>query len=434
MYLRLAAITVLLTGTNVLMLVALQSLQPWVVAIYMLALNFLVLTILAESNWLPQKTYLPSADTAATTTLQIAHETLPYLRRGLNQATAEKVCEVILKIGDVAAAAITDKETVLAFLGVGCEKHQPGDRILTEATKQVLATGQYKIVRTTTELRCSVKDCDCPLDSGIIVPLYYRDEVVGTLKLYQTKSKQLPPHVVRMALGIGQLLSMQIELAELDRQAQLTTLARLEALRAQINPHFFFNTLNTIIMYSRTNPQRARRLLIRLAEFFRHTLKHHGHFVTLGEELEYVHTYLVLEKARFGKKLKIIQNIDDTLLQYRVPVLSLQPLVENAVKHGLTPKIEPGAVKISGHIEGDDLVLVVADDGVGIPEDKLPHILAPGYGSANGVGLSNVNERLKSLYGEQYALQIDSTVGKGTTVYLRVPLQLKQEEVQGVKP
>ncbi|MBC7343983.1 MAG: sensor histidine kinase, partial [Clostridia bacterium] len=157
MYLRLAAITVLLTGTNVLMLVALQSLQPWVVAIYMLALNFLVLTILAESNWLPQKTYLPSADTAATTTLQIAHETLPYLRRGLNQATAEKVCEVILKIGDVAAAAITDKETVLAFLGVGCEKHQPGDRILTEATKQVLATGQYKIVRTTTELRCSVK-------------------------------------------------------------------------------------------------------------------------------------------------------------------------------------------------------------------------------------------------------------------------------------
>lgn len=379
----------------------------------------------------------PSVDT----TLQIAHETLPFLRRGLNETTAPKICEIIQKIAEVPAVAITDTQRVLAFLGVGCDKHQPGDRILTAVTKEAIATGKHKVVLSTQELSCSRTDCDCPLSSAVIVPLFCRNQVIGALKLYQTEEGALPPHVIRLAIGIGQLLSMQTELAELDRQAQLVTMARLEALHAQINPHFFFNTLNTIIMYSRTNPDKARRLLIHLADFFRQTLKRRGHYLTLREELDCVHTYLVLEKARFGDKLQIVEDIPESLLDYRIPVLSIQPLVENAVKHGITPKTTSGTVKISAHLAFDTLVLSVADDGVGIPSDKLESVLQPGYGSGNGVGLSNVNERLISLYGENHGLRISSQPNKGTTVTIRIPLEYaspangdpKQEELKDEK-
>jgi len=361
-------------------------------------------------------------------TLRIANETLQFLRRGLNEETAQKTAEIILKISDVAAVAITDRERVLAYVGAGCERHQPGRLILTQATKQVIATGELKIVENKESLRCPVKDCACPLEAAVIAPLKCQGKVVGSIKLYQTKLGQIPPQVIKLAVGIAQLLAVQMELAELDRQAQLVTKAELQALHAQINPHFLFNTLNTIIMFSRTNPETARRLLIRLATFFRHSLKKHGHFNTLREELEYINTYLVLEKARFREKLRIIRNIDPELLEYKVPVLALQPLVENAVKHGITHKMGTGIVRISAKKVDGELLITIQDDGVGIPADRMDLVLQPGYGSGNGVGLSNVHERLKSLFGEDYGLRMESTEGQGTTVYVRVPLMVDADE------
>lgn len=359
--------------------------------------------------------------------LRIASETLPYMRRGLNEETAQVIAQIIQDVADVAAVAITDKERVLAYVGAGCERHQPGRQILTYATKQVLATGEMMIVDNKKKLNCPVKDCDCPLEAAVIAPLKVRGEVAGCVKLYQTKQGQIPPYVIKLAVGIAQILSLQMELAEADRQAQLVTRAELQALHAQINPHFLFNTLNTIIMFSRTNPETARRLLIRLAAFFRQTLKKHGLFTTLREELEFVNTYLVLEKARFREKLKIIRDIDPELLDYKIPTLTLQPLVENAVKHGITPKMGTGAVHIIARKVEGELVITVRDDGVGIPRENLPKVVQPGFGSGNGVGLSNVNERLKSLFGKDYALQIESEVGKGTTVTMRVPLIVDEE-------
>ncbi len=357
-------------------------------------------------------------------TVQIAHEALPYMRRGLNKATAQKIAEIIQKTSEVAAVAITDKEKVLAYLGVGCDKHQPGDKILTEATREVIATGVYKVVRSQYQLNCARRDnCNCPLSVAVVVPLKCRGETVGTVKLYETRDGQLHPPTIRLALGMAQILGMQMELAELDRQAQLVTKAELDALQAQINPHFFFNTLNTIIMYSRTNPNRARRLLIRLSDFFRQALKQRGNFISLEEEMNFVNTYLVLEKARFGPKLQIIQDIEHELYEEFIPRLTLQPLVENAVKHGITPKLGPGAIKISAKRDGSEIVLVVKDDGAGIPPEKLGLVLQPGYGSGNGVGLSNVHERLKGLFGENYGLRVQSSPNQGTTITMRIPFR-----------
>ncbi len=360
-------------------------------------------------------------------TLQIANETLPYLRRGLNQETARKTAEIILKISDVAAVAITDPERVLAYVGSGCERVQPGRKILTQATKQVILTGELKIVENQESLKCPVKDCECHIGAAVIAPLKCQGKVIGCVKLYLTREGKLPPQVIKLAVGIAQLLAVQMELAEIDRQAQLVTKAELQALHAQINPHFLFNTINTIVMFSRTNPETARRLLIQLSAFFRHALKKHGMYNTLAEELEYVNTYLVLEKARFSDKLKILRDIDSSLMEYKVPVLCIQPLVENAVKHGITPKMGQGAVQIIVRSSEGEMHIKIKDDGVGIPTAIMPKVLLPGYGSGNGVGLSNVHERLKSLFGDDYGLKIVSEVDQGTTIYVRIPLILEAD-------
>lgn len=353
-------------------------------------------------------------------TLQIANETLPFLRRGLNEETAAKIAEIIQKISDVAAIALTDGEKVLAYIGAGDDHHKAGGPILTEATRIALLKGELKVVENRRDLRCPFSGC--PLESAVIAPLKCKGKVVGTLKLYQTEQGRVPEGVIKLAVGVAQLLGMQMELAELNRQAQLVTKAELEALRAQINPHFLFNTLNTIIMFIRTNPETARRLLIRLSSFFRYALKRGGHFNTLKEEIEYLNTYLILEKARFGEKLQITKEIDETVLPCQVPVLTIQPLVENAIKHGILPRSGQGTVKITAYPADGEVMVAVHDNGVGIQPERLPEILKPGIGSGNGVGLSNVHERLKSLFGEDHGLKIVSVPNVGTSVYLRVPL------------
>lgn len=404
---------------------------------FFLALFFITLImVIIFTDWVPKAILSKSEENkmeeqeelydqnylAADPTVQVAHETLPFMRRGLTEVTARKTAEIIQKICEVPAVAITDREKVLAYLGAGCENHRPGDRILTKATQYVIETGEHKIVHSVEELNCTKTDCECPLSAGVIAPLKYGDEVVGSLKLYQTEHGQLPPHVVRLTIGLAQLLSMQMELSELDHQSQLVAEAKLDALHAQINPHFLFNTLNTIIMYSRRDPDKTRQLLIHLSEFFRKTLKRPGHFIPLSEELDCVRNYFVLEQARFGDKIRLVEDIDADLLEYRIPVFSLQPLVENAVKHGITEKNGNGTVTIKAKLEDEELHLSVIDDGVGIPQEKLESVLQPGYGSGTGVGLSNVHLRLKNLYGENKGLTIASSVGKGTAIHMKIPL------------
>lgn len=385
------------------------------------------LFLLYHLNLQYKKAASQATERNAELSFKIANETLPYLRRGLNEQNAESIATIIQSIGQVAAVSITDCEKQLAYLGVGCDQHHPGDRILTRATRDVIQSGNYKIVRTQKELNCPRQNiCDCPLAAAVIVPLKCQGKVVGTMKLYETKDGHLSPDLIRLAIGMAELLGIQIELAELDHQAKLAAEAQLNALQAQINPHFFFNVLNTIIATSRTSPNRSRRLLIHLADFFRKALKSHGTLITLREEMSFVKTYLILEKARFGRKLLFKGEIPEELMDAMVPRLSIQPLVENAVKHGITEKIGNGVVSVKVEQRGQELYIAVADDGVGIQPERLQEVLKPGVGSGNGVGMANVHERLIGYYGEEHGLQIVSQPNIGTTVTMHLPLTMME--------
>lgn len=355
--------------------------------------------------------------------LQIGHAAMPYLRQGLNEWSAQKITEIIHRITDVDAVAITDQNKVLGFSGVGCNRHRPGGPILTGATRRVLNTGKLELVTDPSALACDEPGCPHPLKSAVIAPLTFRSRVVGTVKLYRRSPEVLPPYVRRVAVGIAQLLSIQMELAEADRQRELATKARLEALQAQIRPHFLFNVLNTIIHFSRTDVEKARELLIQLSNFFRRSLSTRGNFITLQEEMEYLNTYLSLERARYGDKLEVRLRIDPRALGQRIPILTLQPLVENAVVHGVAPMEGHGVVAVSARRSRGHVEVTIADNGVGMTPEEKHQIFDAGFGRGMGLGLSNVNDRLISLYGPAYRLRVRSAPGKGTAVRLRVPIE-----------
>ena len=353
--------------------------------------------------------------------LKIANNSLCYLSEGLNHDSASETAKIILEITEVTAVAITNQEEVLAHCGAGEDHHQAGAGILTDATKLALDQGELNIVSTADEVGCPVDGC--PLGSAVIVPLKQDQEVIGTLKLYKRTEQSITDVDIVLARGIGELLSTQLYLSRLKKEAQLTTEAELKALQAQIHPHFLFNSLNTIVSFCRTDPDQARKLLMRLSKFFRKTLTQNSKIVTLKQELDYMQDYITIEKARYGDKLNIEIDIPDRLLDYKVPSFTLQPLVENAIKHGLAPQAQAGTVEIKAEARGSDLVIQIIDDGVGIADNKLEDILEVGSGQDVGIGLSNVDQRLDKIYGNEYGVEIKSKLNKGTKVIITLPLK-----------
>lgn len=389
-----------------------------------------LVSLLALLSWLwrqlpPESESSEGLDrfTAFDTTLRIGDETMPYLRQGLNQESAQKITAIIKSIIEADAVAITDTSEILGFSGDGCRRHHAGGPILTRGTKVVLKTGQPMIVNDPNILACDEAGCPHPLKAAVIVPLKFRGEVVGTFKIYSKKAQPLPAYVARLAVIITQLLGLQMELAEADRHRQLVTKARLEALQAQIRPHFLFNVLNTIISFSRTDVEKARELLVQLASFFRKSLSYRENWITVQDEIEYVQTYLALEKARMGDKLKVRLGLDPKAMGQRIPVLTLQPLVENAVLHGIGPSEDGGTVAIRVRRVQGEIRVSIMDSGVGMTTERLRAVLEEGFSQNLGIGLSNVNERMLSLYGPRYRLRIRSRPGVGTAVRLRIPLQ-----------
>jgi two-component system LytT family sensor kinase len=202
---------------------------------------------------------------------------------------------------------------------------------------------------------------------------------------------------------------------KLEEQKRLLLEARMDALSRQINPHFLFNTLNSVSSLIRTNPQQARAVVYKLSNILRRLLRKHDNFNPLSEELDFINDYLSIEMIRFGDKLRFEKEVDADTLDRLVPSMLLQPLIENCVKHGLSSKVDGGVVRFRSRLKGGRVLLLVEDDGVGIPEAKLATL------REQGIGVSNVEERLKVLFGTDYRMWIDSKPGHGTRIEIDIP-------------
>lgn len=372
----------------------------------------------ARRRWRPGQT---SEETTASDTIEVIGSRLPYLREGLTSEAAQRTVELLGPLLGGDAVGITDTERMLAFEGPGADHHVAGSALWIPDRAKVLRTGRTITVSGPEAIGCP--HAGCPLASAALAPLVVRDQVVGTVTVY----RQVPsPPRRNLVEGMAGILSLHLELAELQAQSRLNADARLEALRAQINPHFLFNTLNTIASKARTDPEEARQLLLRLADFFRYAIKQHGHFAEFAQEYFFVRTYTTLEQARFGERLHLNYDVDPQVLSVEVPVLVIQPLVENAIKHGLSSKVGRGTVTLRARVDllGRQVDILVRDDGVGMEPQELAAVLnGDRRTDASGVGLSNISERLALLFGDRYAMDVQSRQGEGTSVRLALPIR-----------
>jgi two-component system, LytTR family, sensor kinase len=234
------------------------------------------------------------------------------------------------------------------------------------------------------------------------------------------------PVVVGIPLKIWN--SVRIE-SKLEEQSRLLLEARLDALQRQINPHFLFNTLNSIASLVRSRPELARDLIVKLGNILRTLLREREAFVPLGEELAFTDDYLDIEVVRFGEKLKVVKEIAEETLEFVVPSMLLQPLIENSIKHGLEPRISGGTVTLRSRLAGERLVIDVEDDGVGIEPGRA--VTEPVSGlvrEGSGIGLKNVRERMQVLYGDDAQVEIVSRPGRGTQVRLSMPVMTHERE------
>ncbi|GAA0182376.1 sensor histidine kinase [Clostridium sediminicola] len=348
----------------------------------------------------------------AQVSLKIANHTLPLFRRGLDEESAEKACSIIRKITKYDAVSITDKSKVLAHVGLGSDHHKVGGEIWTDITKKSIETGMVQYAINKAEIGCG--NSICPLKSVIVAPLKMNENVIGALKIYKDRENFISKSDIELVKGLGILFSTGLDLGNIEKQKKLRKQAELKALRAQIKPHFLFNSLNAIISITRTNPEEARRLLRELSIFLRSSFKDSDPFISIDKEIRNIEAYLNIEKARFPDKLFIEYDIDENI-NIMIPSLILQPLVENAVKHGIRNKRGKGKVYIGIKNEGDKIKFIVKDDGLGMESSKISQLE-----KSEGVGLSNVISRLKSIYNEE--LIIDSVKNLGTTIRFQIPI------------
>jgi two-component system LytT family sensor kinase len=355
------------------------------------------------------------AERATFETLHTASLASPPLRGGLTPDGARRSSKHLRALLGSAAVALTDDEQLLAWDGAG-------DRHATAAlhnARDTLETGRTRVLGPD-QIACP--EADCPIRHAVITPVTNGERVIGTLSAYGVAASAA---LVRAVTEVARWVSTQVELAELDRQRARLMEAEVRALRAQISPHFIYNSLTAIASFVRTDPERARELVLEFADFTRYSFRRHGDFTTLAEELRSIDRYLTLERARFGDRLQVTLRVAPEVLPVAVPFLCLQPIVENAVRHGLERKEGEGHVAIIAEDSGSDCRISVEDNGVGVDPDRMRRILA-GQPDADGksspsMGLGNIDERLRAVFGDEYGLVVETGVGAGTKVSLRVP-------------
>ncbi|MEU0357454.1 sensor histidine kinase [Streptomyces cyaneofuscatus] len=350
-------------------------------------------------------------------TLHTASLAAPPLRAGLTEESARRSARRLRSLLGTDALCLTDRERVLVWDGAG---HHHGKDVMGHI-EQLLEGGRG----TAFDSGCA--DLDCPLRWAVAVPLTVENRVLGALVAYAPRESAV---LARAAGEVARWVCVQLELAELDRSRTQLIEAEIKALRAQISPHFIFNSLAAIASFVRTDPEQARELLLEFADFTRYSFRRHGEFTTLADELHSIDQYLALVRARFGKRLSVTLQVAPEVLPVALPFLCLQPLVENAVKHGLegasTPPRErpadtPFRITISALDAGSEAEVVIEDNGGGMDPDRLRRILRGEATTSTGIGLLNVDERLRQVYGDGYGLVIETGIGAGMKITLRLP-------------
>lgn len=366
-------------------------------------------------------------------TLRVASATLVHMADGLSEQGCMAVCQLLLSETAASAIAMTDTRTTLAYVGseagivpVATKISTAVKNVLNSKRVQTFTLGDQDEWKDEFSFSSPQSSKLVPFPAGIIAPLIVSDKSVGTLKLYYARKQDITHTQITIVCGLAELLSTQLLAYELDRQAELTARAEVKALQAQINPHFLFNTLNTIASFTRTNPEKARLLLRDFSSFYRHTLESSQTLIPLSEELQQTRRYLQIEKARFGED-RIIENerIAPNCADILVPGFMVQPIVENAVRHAMKDD-EPLHIDVLAVVDDCDVLISVCDDGLGMDPKTADRLLQSTKTSrahdprGTGIALRNVAERIERFYGAGSGVEIVSKLGEGTCVTLRL--------------
>ena len=360
--------------------------------VFMNSVGAAILILLVED--IIQKSEL-IAGNQAKLALEIANKTLPYFR---NTENLSEVCKIIANSLGARATVITDTKEIIA--GFSTDKSVINrSNIRSNNTREVLKTGEVMLVIKDDEdeiiedffyISPHIKSC-------IILPLKEKNDVSGTLKIFFDTAEKITEKNRYLMIGLSHLISTQMEISKVENLISLLKYSELKALQSQINPHFLFNVLNTMTSLIRTNPEKAREVTIDLSNYLRYNLDNNLKSVELIKELNQIDTYIKIEKSRFGEKLNIIYDVDESLYNFQIPSLIIQPLVENSIKHGILKKRDKGFVKIIVKRIDKDIEVAIEDDGVGIEQAVIDNLDKK---IEENIGLKNVHQRLKLLYGE----------------------------------
>ncbi|MBO0980916.1 sensor histidine kinase [Microbacterium sp. SD291] len=328
----------------------------------------------------------------------------PHLRGGLATPGVVRAARHLRVLLGSAAVAIVSAEGSVSFDGTPDGLEPAALRIATRVTE----SGRRQVFPSPGR--------DDELEA-VGAPILVDGRVVGVVVAFAAPVRAA---LVRAAEEVADWCAAQVELGDLDASRTQLAEAELRSLRAQISPHFIYNALTAIASFILTDPTRARELVLEFADFTRYSFRRRGEFTTLAEELGSIHSYLELERARFGDRLRVTLQIAPETLATVIPFLSVQPLVENAVRHGLEPGEGGGEIRISSRGDGTHTEILVEDDGVGMDPDALRATLTAGDDGLH-VGLRNVDTRLRQLYGAEGGLVVETNTGAGTLVRMRVP-------------
>ncbi|SFO30755.1 two-component system, LytT family, sensor histidine kinase LytS [Anaerocolumna aminovalerica] len=352
---------------------------------------------------------------------EITKKCLPLLQSGIyNKENCSKISDVILEYSKDLAVIFTDKENIICVKGktlncIGLNRFLPG------LANEVLTKKKVCIAEQVPEEDVLYKSLEKMVAIG--APLMKYGQPFGCLIIFANKFKISYHSEVQFAEGLSKLFSVQFELSEMEKQQALLQKAEFKALQTQINPHFIFNSLNTISAFCREKPDKARELLIALATYFRNSIQTKDGFVSIYDEMDYVMAYLQLEKARFDERLNIIIDMPEDI-DCKMPCLILQPIVENAIKHGAMKK-KQGEVKITIKEADKAIKISVMDNGLGIPQNVV-HGLKYNTIDNGRIGLINVQKRLCYIYGENNGLDIDTSTN-GTIVSITIPKDISNK-------